>query len=132
MSKTLAHSSNDRHTNRLKAAGHRMIIEERFLSIEGVKERYPKVWEMINFHGLEVFTQPRDTYVPSMVREFYQALEAVIPKVRRELRTSELVDSVQVRGKMVSFNPLDINDELGCPNNPRMISKMSSKKICLF
>ena len=69
------------------------------------------MWEMIKFHNFEVFTQPRDTYVPSMVREFYQALEVVIPKVRCELRTSELVDFVQVRGKKVKFNALDINDE---------------------
>ena len=87
MGETTDLSSKDRHTNRLKVAGHRTIIEEKVLSVEGVKERYPKVWEMIKFHNFEVFTQPRDTYVPSMVREFYQALEAVIPKVRRELRT---------------------------------------------
>ena len=71
---------------------------------------------MIKFHKFEVLTKPRGKYVPSMVREFYQAFEAALPK-RPKLKASEMVDVVRVRGRKVKCSSSDINVELGFSGN---------------
>ena len=86
---------------------------------DGVIDRYPEVWRMIKFHKFQIFTQPRGTYVPSWVREFYEAFEAALPKVQRRLQESEVVYVVKVRGKRVKCGSSDINAELGCSKNMR-------------
>ena len=108
-----------KHAKRFKAADLRTILEEKILSMDGVIERYPKVWKLIKYHKFHVFTKPRGSYVPSWVREFYIAFEAALPKIQRKLRESELIDVVRVQGKKVKCGSLDINAELGCSKNIR-------------
>ena len=72
---------------------------------------------MIKYHKFQIFTKPQGTYVPSWVREFYEAFGAALSKVQRRLRASEMVEIVRIRGKKVKHSSTDINTELGCSQN---------------
>uniref|UniRef100_M1D8G2 Polyprotein protein n=1 Tax=Solanum tuberosum TaxID=4113 RepID=M1D8G2_SOLTU len=50
---------------RLKAAGERMILEERQLSIDGFMRGYPAISDTIQFHRFGGFTKPQFPYAPA-------------------------------------------------------------------
>uniref|UniRef100_M1DWA5 Uncharacterized protein n=1 Tax=Solanum tuberosum TaxID=4113 RepID=M1DWA5_SOLTU len=54
-----------RALNRLKDVGERSILEKGKLFTNRVISEYPAISDMIKFHGLERFTKPRPTYVPT-------------------------------------------------------------------
>ncbi|KAG5570882.1 hypothetical protein H5410_060648, partial [Solanum commersonii] len=72
--------------NRLKGDDLWTIIEEKLLSLEGLEGKYPDVLETLRCHGFEQFTQPRDPYIPSWVREFYTAYGELVPKNKKKAR----------------------------------------------
>ncbi|WMV18944.1 hypothetical protein MTR67_012329 [Solanum verrucosum] len=59
-----------RSLNRLIAVELRTILEEKRLSIDGIVDMYPAVWNTIKFHKFEMFTNPRGSYIPSWVWKF--------------------------------------------------------------
>uniref|UniRef100_M1DV72 Uncharacterized protein n=1 Tax=Solanum tuberosum TaxID=4113 RepID=M1DV72_SOLTU len=59
--------------NMLKAIGEYTILEEHKLSIDGVMNDYPSIWDTNKIHNFEQFTRGQPLYIPACVWEFYDA-----------------------------------------------------------
>uniref|UniRef100_M1DPD7 Putative plant transposon protein domain-containing protein n=1 Tax=Solanum tuberosum TaxID=4113 RepID=M1DPD7_SOLTU len=103
-----------RSLNRLKAEGLRTIFEEKSLSIDGVVDRHPEVWNTLRFHKFEVFTNPRGPYILTWVRELCSAYGELVPKWKKKASMFKTMDDVKVRGRKVKCSSSDINVVLGC------------------
>uniref|UniRef100_M1DN63 Integrase core domain containing protein n=1 Tax=Solanum tuberosum TaxID=4113 RepID=M1DN63_SOLTU len=84
--------------NKLKAEGVRTILEDKRLSMDGVVDRYPRVWDILRFHRFKPFTRPHGPYIPTWVREFYTAYSDLVPKGKKKTSVFRSVESMVVRG----------------------------------
>lgn len=88
--------------------------------MDGVVDTYADVWEMLRFHGFQHFTKRRNPYVPTWVREFYEAYSLLVPKSRERVKIiHKPVNAVEVQGRLVSCSETDINDLLYCSTRDR-------------
>ncbi|WMV49882.1 hypothetical protein MTR67_043267 [Solanum verrucosum] len=62
------------------------ILEKKWLSGDGVFDKYPDVWETLRFHKFQQFTKPRNPYVPSWVQEFYAGYPRLFLKGKKKVR----------------------------------------------
>lgn len=57
------------------------------------------MWDTLKFHNFQIFTVPRDSYIPSFVKEFYEAYGKAITKSRSMLKV--ILKPFDVMGFMV-------------------------------
>ncbi|WMV58955.1 hypothetical protein MTR67_052340 [Solanum verrucosum] len=105
-----------RALNSLKVDGERTILEGHRVSTDGSMSKYPKIWRIIKFHKLEQFTRVRQQYIPKRLREFYDAYAKALLK-KGKWTFGKTVDEIEVRGNMVQYHSIVINEALGSPNN---------------
>uniref|UniRef100_M1DU61 Putative plant transposon protein domain-containing protein n=1 Tax=Solanum tuberosum TaxID=4113 RepID=M1DU61_SOLTU len=98
-----------RSMNRLKTEGLRTIIEEKRLAIDGVINRYPKIWHTIKACKFEIFTKLWGSYIPTWVREFYTTYSDLVPQGKKKASAFRPMKSVMARGKEVGCNNDHIN-----------------------
>uniref|UniRef100_M1E1B3 Polyprotein protein n=1 Tax=Solanum tuberosum TaxID=4113 RepID=M1E1B3_SOLTU len=70
--------------NKLKVEGVRTILKEKRFSTDGVVDRYPNLWDTLQFHRFEIFTRPRGPYIPTWVREFYTTYSDLVAKEKKQ------------------------------------------------
>lgn len=76
------------------------------MSTDGVIYRYPKVWETLKFNNSQLFTKPRDPYVPSLVREFYDTYNKVVLKNKSRVKSLlKPLDVVKIWGVQIPCSP---------------------------
>uniref|UniRef100_M1DDK2 Polyprotein protein n=1 Tax=Solanum tuberosum TaxID=4113 RepID=M1DDK2_SOLTU len=90
-----------RSINHSKVVGLWTIPEEKWLSIDGVVERYSTIWETLQYHKFKQFTKPQRSYVPKCVRKFYEGYTKLIPKGKKKANLMAPIDFLEVRGKKV-------------------------------
>lgn len=99
--------------NRLKVIGSCTILEETWISTNGVVNWYLDIWEIIKFHQFELFSGPFTLYVHSWVWDFYKAYAEKLLKPKRRVLPKPLY-FFDVWAKEVQYGPSIINDVLGC------------------
>lgn len=103
-----------RSMNRLKVAELRTILEEKRLSKDGVVDQYPNIWCTFWYHDFQQFTKPWLPNIPTWFREFYEGYAKFLPKGKKKDGKLTPIKFVEVWGKEVKYNEMDINDELNC------------------
>lgn len=69
--------------------------------MDGVLDRYPYIWRTIKFHKFEKFTKSQIPFVPTQVREFYEAYARLLLKGNKKEGRQKVLDAVDVLGVKV-------------------------------
>ncbi|XP_059277196.1 uncharacterized protein LOC132031304 isoform X1 [Lycium ferocissimum] len=95
----------------LESGEKRNFNDEKQFSLNGLKESFPRVLELINKHDWDVFTDPPRKYNQTLVREFYAVYVPAMKKLKwsRPKKLRHCLDSVQVRGVWVECHAKVMN-----------------------